>query len=359
MGNSISIGKTTTSTVTQTQIITTYANLSNSTQTETTNTTFGLELLLTLNSTIIQDGGAINVTVTISNTLPHANNVSGENKWAIPSLTSSASFPCQNYVYYQVFQGIYSESNISSAANPLQVSPVYQSLSCIILQRPYYVFQPLSDQASIPVGQYTSNSSTFYQTTFMRISEPLIGNYSSVYNASVFTQAGTLPPPPFHPGNYTIIAGDEWGQLVLLHFTVTNNSVQVSSSNTISANTFFSTSCSISGVGGFEFRLVSDSTGQPINASSISAVDKLGCNQENQAVYLNQFSYLGDGWFVPMFPSQATVGGGLNVTVTYQGETYNFAGYYPPVGTDCVTLHVPSGNVTSSTAMNGSGSYCS
>jgi len=128
-------------------------------------------------------------------------------------------------------------------------------------------------------------------------------------------------------------------------------------------NTFFSSSCSISGVGGFEFRLVSDLTGQPVNASSISAVDKLECIQEpsvnvNQVVYLNQFSYLGDGWFIPLFPNQATVGGGLNITVSYQGKMYNFAAYYPPVGTNCVTLNVPSGNTTSTIVMNGSGSYC-
>ena len=118
-------------------------------------------------------------------------------------------------------------------------------------------------------------------------------------------------------------------------------------------NTFFSTSCSISGVGGFEFRLVSDSTGAPVNADSVNMVDRLGCNNENQAVYLNNFSYLGDGWFTPVFPSQATLGGGLNITVTYEGKTFNFEGYYPPVGTDCVTLSVPSGNVNTTTVMNG------
>ena len=124
-------------------------------------------------------------------------------------------------------------------------------------------------------------------------------------------------------------------------------------------NTFFSSSCSISGVGGFEFVLLSDSTGAPVNADSISAVDRLGCNNENQVVYLDNFSYLDGTWAVPVFPSQATVGGSLNITASYAGKTYNFAGYYPPVGTDCVTLYVPSGNLTSSTVTNGSGSYCS
>ena len=138
--------------------------------------------------------------------------------------------------------------------------------------------------------------------------------------------------------------------------TVTGGSITTTSSV---ENTYFSTSCSISGVGGFEFRTVHDSSRAPVNADSIAAVDTLGCNNHTQVVHLSEFYYMGRGWVVPVFPSQANVGGGLNITVVYQGKTYNFAGYYPPVGTDCVTLSVPSGNVTSSMAMNGSGSYCS
>jgi len=106
-------------------------------------------------------------------------------------------------------------------------------------------------------------------------------------------------------------------------------------------------------LGGFAFRLVSDSTGAPVNADSVNMVDRLGCNYENQAVYLDNFSYLGVGWFTPVFPSQATLGGGLNITATYEGKTYNFSGYYAPVGTDCVTLRVPSGNVNSTFVANG------
>ncbi len=137
--------------------------------------------------------------------------------------------------------------------------------------------------------------------------------------------------------------------------TVTTPTATVSANST---NTFFSTSCSISGVGGFAFRLVSDSTGAPVTAVNMSAVDRLGCNNENQVLYLDSFSSLGDGWLTPVFPSQATVGGSLNITVTFEGRVYNFAGDYPPVGTDCVTLSLPSGNVTSTTVMNGSGSLC-
>ena len=121
------------------------------------------------------------------------------------------------------------------------------------------------------------------------------------------------------------------------------------------------TSCSITGVGGFEFRVTSDSTGASVSGETIKAIDRLGLCGENQVFYIDNFSESqgGDGWLVPDFPSQATPAGQLSFTISYQGETYNFTTYVPPVGTNCVTFHLPSGNVTSTTAMNGSGSYCS
>jgi hypothetical protein len=62
---------------------------------------------------------------------------------------------------------------------------------------------------------------------------------------------------------------------------------------------------------------------------------------------------------VPDFPSQATPAGGLSFTITYQGGTYTFTASVLPVGTNCVTLRVPSGNLTITSVTNGNGSYCS
>lgn len=147
-----------------------------------------------------------------------------------------------------------------------------------------------------------------------------------------------------------------------------------------SAGDTFLTHCSITGVGGFQLRVVSDSTGAPVSGETINAVDTLGCvvastsrvtvtlsssttstvgqSGETQVVHLRNFSVGQGGWLTPVFPNQATPGGQLNFTVTYQGGTYNFSALVPPVGTSCVTLHVPSGNVTARVAMNGQGSYC-
>jgi len=121
------------------------------------------------------------------------------------------------------------------------------------------------------------------------------------------------------------------------------------------------TNCSITGVGGFEFRVVSSVTGSSITGETIKAVDRLGCEGETQVIYLDNFSEAqgGGGWLVPDFPALAIPGGQLSFTVAYQGETYTFTASAPPVGTNCVTLSIPSGNMTTTTVMNGNGSFCS
>lgn len=129
--------------------------------------------------------------------------------------------------------------------------------------------------------------------------------------------------------------------------------------STSSPSNTYLTGCSITGVGGFEFRVVSDSTGASVSGETIKAVDRIECDGQNQVVYIDNFSESqgGGGWLVPDFPEQATPAGGLSFTISYQGGTYNFTTYIPPIGNNCVTFHIPSGNAT--TVTNGNGSYCS
>ena len=130
--------------------------------------------------------------------------------------------------------------------------------------------------------------------------------------------------------------------------------------STVGTNNTYA-NCVISGVGGFEFRVISASTGAPISGATIKAVDTFGCSGESQVIYVGNFSESlgGGGWLVPDFPSLAVPAGQLSFTVAYQGATYSFSGSFPPIGTSCVTLSIPSGNVTTTSVMNGSGSYCS
>jgi hypothetical protein len=181
-------------------------------------------------------------------------------------------------------------------------------------------------------------------------------SYTGYWTGSLATAAFH----PFPPGVYTVLAEDEWGDVVLLHFTVNSSSSTsfVTGTSVNSASDTYLTSCSVTGIGGFELRVVSDSTGAPVSGETINAVDRLGCNDQTQVVYLNNFYEGEGGWLTPVFPNQAEPGGELSFTVIYQGGTYKFSSEVPPIGTACVTLHVPSGNVTTTTVMNGNGSYC-
>jgi hypothetical protein len=121
---------------------------------------------------------------------------------------------------------------------------------------------------------------------------------------------------------------------------------------------FFTKTCVITGIGGFALRVVSDSTGVPVAGEGINAVGHLGCGSIPQIVYLNNFTVEQGGWLTPVFPKQATPGGELSFTVSFQGRTYDFSAGVAPVGSACVTLHVPSGKVSYVSAMNGQGFYC-
>lgn len=115
-------------------------------------------------------------------------------------------------------------------------------------------------------------------------------------------------------------------------------------------------------VGGFEFQILSDYSGEPLAGATISAVSTLGVDCDGQSykqvVYIDNFSVGQQGWIMPIYPSNAIAGGIVNITLGYQGMAYTFSGNYPGVGSNCISISLPSGAITNSTVMNGIGSYC-
>jgi hypothetical protein len=140
--------------------------------------------------------------------------------------------------------------------------------------------------------------------------------------------------------------------------STTNPTLVTGTSVATASDTLFTVSCSITGIGGFGLLVVADSTGAPVGGETVNAVDYLGCGSMPQVVYLNNFTVGQDGWLTPVFPAQATPGGVLNFTVVYQGHAYDFRTSIAFVGSNCVTLQVPSGTVTTKNVMNGYGSAC-
>jgi len=198
------------------------------TSAETTNSTLGLELIASTNTSSIQRGQAIVVSVSIFNSLSRTNNVSGASDWSLGALANSSYYLSQGFICFRpanfvVFQGYYDSANVSSAKSPLQLrsAPVPIS-SCHKSNFSLYMFQPLSSTANVTL----TNPPNYDYTINMQVSS-LIQQYCTSSEGSegiCFTG--------FSPGTYTIAAGDEWGALVLLHFLVVPNPVNGTSSTT-------------------------------------------------------------------------------------------------------------------------------
>jgi len=150
-------------------------------------------LSLNLNLTTNQNGWVI-LTVYEFNTLDRANNVSAAQSW--PSDTSLFRWVQELYeenvgmVGYEILQGNYGPSNFT-LGTALWLQPPPSLLGCCAEVEPptSYAFQPLS-QANVLSGSYPGY---------------FVGG-------STYT--------PLSPGIYTVLAGDEWGDVAILHFIV-------------------------------------------------------------------------------------------------------------------------------------------
>jgi hypothetical protein len=208
------------------------------------NTINGLNLTLTINSTMIPQNGNISIDLKLVNTLDSYNNVTAENDWldvkglyGLPSVCASIDFPIE----LSLFKGYYTQVNISSA-NPLLTPtwttkpfsmptcpiPVFHKLSG-------YRFNPLSDKATI-FG--TSYSPIVQSNTISALSSnvPIAYNIDAVgywINSSIFG----VTAQNFTTGTYTLVGADEWNQTAIVHFNVTG-AIAIQSSNSSVYNDF-------------------------------------------------------------------------------------------------------------------------
>jgi len=159
----------------------------------------GLELRLSVNATDLAPGGRLQVSVSEFNTEASANNVSAANLWGLSGLSVGE---CGTSTYpfgAAVLRGWYDLGNVSQA-EPLRVYPV---VPCPLFIRLVtgYLFEPSSDSATILPASGAAPT-------------PISANItvSGEYSGSSLT--------PLAPGHYTVAAGDEWGTVALLHFSV-------------------------------------------------------------------------------------------------------------------------------------------
>lgn len=160
----------------------------------------GLQLSLSINTTSVIANGSLSFIVSLANPSTHQVNESSSTTWYLSDLPSS--WPCYDgsvpYAF-AVFRGHYTLLNVSSAENILRPD-VY--LVCLSLPKN-------ATMTSIP-AMSTFTPSQSFQIYAVEGGTVRVGNQSvGVY--SLWSDK---------PSEYTMVAGDEWGDFVLLNFLV-------------------------------------------------------------------------------------------------------------------------------------------
>ncbi len=213
---------------------------------ETANSSLGLKLTLSVNATTIPSQDAIDITASILNTLPTANNLTASSAWAIDGLSAG---PCDlgdatNKLYYPVgvgvFTGTYGLNNISAAGKPLFVWATVECLvDLVFIGNQSYGLHNITSYSLLP-GSDNGTYAGYYDVpgtppppvcnsgvcTYTQTPETLAkGTFTTriSFQDSIYAANGTGFYNSLHsalPASYTLVAGDELGQVTLLHFSV-------------------------------------------------------------------------------------------------------------------------------------------
>jgi len=167
----------------------------------------GLSLTISLNSTNYHPGEQISVNIEEKNILPTQNEVRAADRWPVHGLTLTP----HGRLYYpfgiSILQGYYDSENVTGVT-PLELFDPNVAYTCpAIVAAVSYDFQPWSASADIYTGYgfmpWSRNMSTEVTSE---------GFWTGSYPNATFSN--------FTPGMYTVVGGDEWGSLVIIHFTI-------------------------------------------------------------------------------------------------------------------------------------------
>jgi hypothetical protein len=185
----------------------TYTSITLDQYSSTVISSYGLSLTLSLNSTTYHPGEQISVTIDEKNILAVENNIHAADRWPVEGLNLG---PCGTLPYpfgISILQGYYDAESVA-AITPLQLFDPNAFYTCPAMAAAVsYDFQPWSDIAAI----YTVLDSEPWSTN-MTAKPTLAGFWTGSRPNATFSN--------FTPGIYTVVGGDEWGALVILHFTI-------------------------------------------------------------------------------------------------------------------------------------------
>ena len=176
----------------------------------------------------VKPNGGANFTVTAEevNLLGSVNNVTEANQWKYAANLLDPFNNCapgDSPVGFAIFQGYYGINNYTSGKS----LPLYNTttmFSCTVNYFPnVYLFQPKSDNISV------YNDHQFRVNTTASVSLSTSGYWTG--------GADTSSPATFNAfaGSYTVLGADEWGSVLLLHFSVTTSGSSSTGNSTVPA----------------------------------------------------------------------------------------------------------------------------
>jgi len=199
------------------------------------NPKLGLNFSLTVNATVIPSNESIDVALNVTNVKSLQNQLSASNSWAISGLSTPCDFGYYNFSSsfgVAFFRGDYDSSNISTGTPisvwgaavecPMDFAGNTTSALGPWLKITSYVLSPDSDNGT-ESGDYES-----YQTQNVTSGTfPTVLNFqANIYANDSNSDYGYNSLQSSSTANYTIAAGDEWGQIVLIHFAVISSTIQ-------------------------------------------------------------------------------------------------------------------------------------
>jgi hypothetical protein len=129
--------------------------------------------------------------------------------------------PLWSLAGYALFSGHYTSNNISSAGDPLSLAGSSAAIPCALLTPPNSViFLPQSDAVVTSSDPSIRTTQAYLNVTTAGCTgtEYSGGCGSSGMLAGYYNSTGSFEPFPL--GQYTLVAGDVWGQTVFAHFQV-------------------------------------------------------------------------------------------------------------------------------------------
>lgn len=220
---------------------------------EASNASLGLRLSLWVNSTVIPSEGEIEINASVVNTRTTADNLTASNDWGAQGLTEGACDygNATNKLFYpiglDVFKGDYGKGNLSSAGQPIAWWPVVECVADgVSVGTQFFPLENITSYSLLP-GNDSGTYAGYYVASTTSPPPVCSGgvctyspNVTRTYAKGVFPTRMALEQTinaangtGFYsslgsalPANYTLVAGDEWGQLAILHFqVVASNSI--------------------------------------------------------------------------------------------------------------------------------------